>query len=83
VGALVGIACGLVAAAPLAVLLGREEARLGHGMAAVAFAFLFVQGAVLAVRVLAPAEVLPFGTLAVTSFLVLVVAAVIRRELRR
>ena len=80
-GALAGIVCGLVAALPAVVLLRRQNATLGHGMAAVAFAFMLVQVALLVVGRLWHQELVPFGTLSVLAFLGAVVAAVVRREL--
>lgn len=82
-GAVVGIVCGLMAALPIVVLLGRREPKLGHGAGAAAFAFLLIQGALLVAWRLCPQEVLPLGVLSVTVFLLVVTAAVIRRELHR
>ena len=82
-GALAGIACGLLTAAPLAVLLQKEEADLGHGIAAVAFPFIVLQTLLFVVRIRWRAEVLPFGTLAATTFLLVTVVAVIARECRK
>ena len=81
-GALAGIACGLLAAVPLAVLLQREEANLGHGMAAVAFSFALLQGLLLLVRLRWRAEIVPFGTLSALTFLLVTIVAVVYRELR-
>ena len=82
-GALTGIVCGLAAAAPLALLLRQESPQLSHGVAAVLFSFLLVQGSLVVVRLRWRAEVLPFGSLAATTFLLVVVVAIARRELHR
>ena len=82
-GALAGIVCGLVAAVPIAVLMRQDAPPLGGGIAAVLFSFLLVQGAVMVVRLRWRAEVLPFGSLAATTFLLVVVVAIARRELHR
>jgi len=82
VGALAGIVCGLVAAAPAVILLSRESNNFGHGIASVAFSFLLVQVALVVVRLRWHDELLPFGTLASLTFLLVVIVAVARRELR-
>jgi len=82
VGAIAGCVCGLVAAAPLALLLQGKGDQMGHGIAAVAFAFLLVQGAILAVHAWWPADLLSFGTISVLTFLLVVIVAVARREMR-
>ena len=83
VGALAGIACGLLTAAPLAVLLQQDEVDLGRGMLAVAFPFIAIQLLLLLVRLRWRSEVVPFGALAATTFLLVTVVAVIARECRK
>jgi hypothetical protein len=79
VGGILGIVCGLVAAAPVFVLFARERRELGRGVAAIVFSFVLIQLAMLAVRSLWPAELLPFGSLAAISFMLAVVVAVLRK----
>ena len=81
-GALLGILCGLAVAAPFVIALCRATPGLGLGVASVAVSFLLAQGALLAAHYVAPSEIVPFGTLMVFAFLVAVIAAIVRRELR-
>ena len=76
--ALLGLPCGILAALPMAVLLVRGATGMGRGMAAVAFSFALVQGAMFAVRVLAPAELSGFGVLAVLALLATTVVGALR-----
>ena len=77
---LLGIASGVVAAAPLVLSLRRAAPGVGLGLVSVMASFLLMQGALLVAALAWPGEVVPFGTLAVLTFLALVVAAVISRE---
>lgn len=83
VATLGGVVCGMVAAAPLAYELLRGDARMGHGVGAVAVSFLLVQGVLIAAWFWYPVAVVPFGALTVLTFLIVVVAAVVIAELKK
>jgi len=77
---LLGIASGAVAAAPLVFSLGRTSAGMRLGLVSVMASFLLMQGALLVAAFTWPGEIVPFGSLAVLTFLAFVIVAVIRRE---
>lgn len=78
--ALLGILCGIVACLPLAMALRRATSGIGPGVAAVVVSFLLVHGALLAVRVLWPQQVVPFGALASLTFLLGSVVVTLRNR---
>ena len=78
-----GAVCGIVAAAPLAICLQRDGADIRRGIAAVAFAFLFLQFAILMVRVWRQEVVAHVGVTAALVFLAVTVGLIVQRESRR
>ncbi len=78
-----GAVCGIVAAAPLAICLQRDGADMRRGITAVAFAFLFLQFAILMVRVWRQEVVAHVGVTAALVFLAVTVGLIVQRESRR
>lgn len=73
-----GFFCGIVAAAPLLLQLGRPHPSLVRGIVAVLVAFLMIQLAMLGVRVAWPEVFVPFGVTATLTFLTATIIAALR-----
>lgn len=69
IGIVLGVGCG----AAIAWALRRKS--MAAGIGAIGVSFLAISGAIVAVRVLAGDAVVPFGVIAVLSFLAVAVAA--------
>lgn len=78
-----GAVCGIAAAAPLLLLLQRQDSDLGRGFGAVIAAFAVIQLSLFAVHALFPGLVAHFGVTATLAFLVCTMVAVARSQVRR
>ena len=80
---LCGVACGIVAGAPLFLQLQRGETDIGKGFGSVIGAFLGIQLLMFAVLWLWPELVAPFGVSTTLAFLAVETFAVVSWTLRQ